>query len=63
MAENDPMPRVPGVKYEPQEYHDIVDFIADYCHDAIDAGMWPEEVISGLQDVEAEIKSDYIEKR
>jgi len=46
---------------KPEATHDVEDYVADYCHDAVDAGIHPAEVIVALQRVEEEIEERRVE--
>lgn len=55
MSEEEPMRRSPGISYEPDDRADVLDFVADYARDAIDAGVHPTEVRSALTEAAEEI--------
>ena len=56
MNTNEAMRRTPGVNYEPDGYVDVLDFVADYSHDAIDAGVSQEKVAEALRDAADELE-------
>jgi len=53
---DEPMRRTPGVTYEPADKADVLDFVADYGLDAIDAGVDPMTVVIALEEAAKEIE-------
>jgi hypothetical protein len=53
---DEPMRRTPGITYEPESRLDVLDFVADYAHDAVDAGVDRDEVVAALRDVADEVE-------
>jgi len=55
----DTMRRTPGVNYEPSTEANVLDFVADYAHDAIDAGVPEDAVVRALEEAAEEIEAEY----
>jgi len=53
------MRRTPGVNYEPSTKSDVLDFVADYAHDAVDAGVHDHAVVRALEEAAEEIEAEY----
>jgi isopropylmalate/homocitrate/citramalate synthase len=55
--QDEPMRRTPGVSYEPDDRADVLDFVADYGFDAIDAGVPKASVVAALREAADEIEA------
>lgn len=62
---DEPMRRTPGISYEPDDYADVEDFVADYALDAAEAGVDPEAVAQALRyaadEVEYQAREDNLD--
>jgi len=56
MSDDNAMRRTPGVSYEPEGRSDVLDFVADYARDAVDAGVDPAEVVGAIPEAADEIE-------
>jgi len=62
MATEEPMRRTPGVSYEPEDGADVLDFVADYGYDAIDAGVDADAVVTALEEAADEIRRAEVDR-
>jgi len=56
MSNDEPMRRTPGVRYEPDDHTDVLDFVADYGYDAMEAGVAPDAIVAALREAADEIE-------
>jgi hypothetical protein len=56
MSDNEPMRRSPAV--EPDDWVDVYDRVADYGHDAVDAGIDADGVVQALRKAADEIERE-----